>query len=329
MPPRSPAATFARIVKVPENHLALAAVQGLAARFASGASRSSIVPLYLHGPSGTGKSTLIAALVEEAVRRSAGLVASVIPAAEWGSPPSEQADAREACDLLVVEDLHQLRPQAFKSLTAVLDSRVATCQASVFTAHAGPQELGFPARLASRLAAGLVVRLQPLQASSRLALLLDKAQRRQIAVSGKVLSWVATQLSGGARQLDGALTTLALLSRTHGSALDVATVAKHFHEQVEASRLTVDRIVQNVGRHFRIEPRRLCSEQRSRCVLLPRQVGMYLTRQLTPLSLQQIGRYFGGRDHSTVLHACRKVQQALGTDPALSGAIRQLHAELC
>lgn len=327
--PRSPAATFARIVKVPENRLALAAVQGLAARFASSASRSSIAPLYLHGSPGTGKSTLIEALVEEAVRQSSGLVASVIPAAEWGSSPSEPVGARETCDLLVVEDLHHLRPQAFESLTGVLDNRVASCQPTVFTAHAGPQELGFPARLASRLAAGLVVRLQPLQASSRLALLLDKAQRRQIAIGREILSWVANRLSGGARQLDGALMTLALLSRTHGSALDLATVAKHFREQVEASRPTVDRIVQKVGRHFRVEPRRLCSKQRSRSVLLPRQVGMYLTRQLTPLSLEQIGAYFGGRDHSTVLHACRKVQQSLGTDPAVSGAVRQLHAELC
>ena len=87
-------------------------------------------------------------------------------------------------------------------------------------------------------------------------------------------------------------------------------------------------MLREVGQHFRVEPARLCSRGRTREVLLPRQVGMYLARRLTPLSLVQIGAYFGGRDHSTVLHACRKVEQALASDAGLSGAIRQLHADL-
>jgi len=83
-----------------------------------------------------------------------------------------------------------------------------------------------------------------------------------------------------------------------------------------------------VGGHFRVEPRQLFSSRRSRDVLLPRQVGMYLARRLTRLSLEQIGAYFGGRDHSTVRHACRKVEQALASDTVLSGTIRQLQAGL-
>ncbi|HYT93717.1 MAG TPA: helix-turn-helix domain-containing protein, partial [Gemmataceae bacterium] len=93
-------------------------------------------------------------------------------------------------------------------------------------------------------------------------------------------------------------------------------------------RITVERIAERVGGYFRVEPAQLQSRRRYRGVLLPRQVGMYLARQLTGLSLEQIGAYFGGRDHSTVLHACRKVEQALDSDAALSGAVRQLHAEL-
>src|SRR5262249_60127561 len=89
-----------------------------------------------------------------------------------------------------------------------------------------------------------------------------------------------------------------------------------------------ERIAQWVGGCFRVEPCRLCSSGRSREVLLPRQVSMYLARRLTDLSLEQIGAYFGGRDHSTVLHACRKVEQALTSDAGLSGAVRPLHADL-
>jgi chromosomal replication initiator protein len=90
----------------------------------------------------------------------------------------------------------------------------------------------------------------------------------------------------------------------------------------------VERIARRVGDYFRVAPNQLQTRRRSRDALLPRQVSMYLARRLTDLSLQQVGAYFGGRDHSTVLHACRKVEQALGRDVALSGAIRQLLAEL-
>ena len=92
--------------------------------------------------------------------------------------------------------------------------------------------------------------------------------------------------------------------------------------------MTVDRIVQGVCELFQTDSEDLQSHRRSRNVLLPRQVGMYLARRLTDLSLQQIGALFGGRDHSTVLHAVRKVEAALEHDPRLSGAVRQLQAEL-
>jgi len=105
-------------------------------------------------------------------------------------------------------------------------------------------------------------------------------------------------------------------------------LAEQFRIEAEAQRTTVERIVQRVGQYFQVAPRQMKSRDRSRGSLLPRQVGMYLARLLTGLSLEQIGAYFGGRDHSTVLHACRKVEQALTQDVNLSGAVRQLHAEL-
>jgi chromosomal replication initiator protein len=109
---------------------------------------------------------------------------------------------------------------------------------------------------------------------------------------------------------------------------DRETVATHFQAEADASRLTVERIAERVSRYYRIDRRQLRSRQRSRSALVPRQVGMYLARRLTALSLEQIGAYFGGRDHSTVLHACRKIDRALGQDPTLSGAVRHLQADL-
>src|SRR5205823_5912331 len=124
-----------------------------------------------------------------------------------------------------------------------------------------------------------------------------------------------------------AVAQLGLLSRLNPR-LDRATVQQHFAPQVEAGRPTVERIAERVGGYFRVEPRQMQSRRRSRQVMLPRHVGMYLARRLTALSLDQIGAYFGGRDHSTVLHACRKVERALEHDALLSGTVRRLHAEL-
>jgi chromosomal replication initiator protein len=155
----------------------------------------------------------------------------------------------------------------------------------------------------------------------------DKAQRRQLAVSLEVLAWLAEHLSGG-RQLEGALVQLETLVRLRDRPLDLPTVANHFRPLVQANRLTVERIAQQVGSYFRIEPRHLQSRRRYRNVVVPRQIGMYLARQLTDLSLEEIGSHFGGRDHSTVLHACRKVNEALVHDLAISGAVQQLQAEL-
>jgi chromosomal replication initiator protein len=102
----------------------------------------------------------------------------------------------------------------------------------------------------------------------------------------------------------------------------------HFPEHDASCRPTVEGIARRVGGAFRVDLRLLRSERRGRSVVFPRQVGMYLARQLTGLSLDQIGAYFGGRDHSTVLHACKKVEKALARDAALSGTVRQLYLDL-
>jgi chromosomal replication initiator protein len=231
-------------------------------------------------------------------------------------------------DLLIVEDVQYLadgNADAFGQLVSELYARQVQM---IFTSSKGPNELALPSRLRSRLVSGLVVALEPLQAPSRLKLLEDKAERRQLAVSREVLSWVAEHLTGAGRQLDGALVKLECLCRTHPRVLNVATVAAHFQDEVHVNRPSMEKIATRVGGYFRVEPQQLQSEKRGHNVLLPRQVSMYLARQLTDLSLGRIGAYFGGRDHSTVLHACRKVASAINRDPVLSGTIRQIQAEL-
>jgi chromosomal replication initiator protein len=316
--------TFARWVSTPENRSARLAAERVAEGVCSGRPRLEVNPLFLHGPAGTGKTHLAMALAHDVGRRRPDVVINVLSGNDFGANP-EAGDG----DLVIVEDVQHLPARAAQTLVQFLDDRLAHRQQTVFTATVGPALLReLPARLTTRLAAGLVVGLEPMAPASRLAFLQDRAERRQLAVSRDVLAWLADHLPGSGRQLEGAIARLEMLVRVSDRLPDVATVAGQFGVEAEATKPTVERIAARVGDYFRVDPRRLQSRRRFHNALLPRQVGMYLARQLTPLSLQQIGAYFGGRDHSTVLHACRKVERALDRDAGLSGAVRQLRADL-
>jgi chromosomal replication initiator protein len=328
--------TFARFVPAPENRSGLLAVRRVAAGLCARRYQRSLNPLYLHGPAGTGKTHLVTALIEDVTGRATDVVVTNLAAGDWAlvdstrkaqAQPAGTLEAARQSDLVVVEDLQYLPARAATAFGRLVDDLLARRVQMVFTASAGPAGLDLPTRLTSRLAAGLVVGLEPLAEAGRLALLEAQAQRRQLTVRRDVLAWLARHLTGG-RQLEGALTRLETLARLHNRPLDVATVAGHFREQLDAGRPTVERIVERVSGHFRVEVDLLQSGRRGRNISLPRQVGMYLARQLTGLSLEQIGAYFGGRDHSTVLYACRKVERALAADAALSGTIRRLKSDL-
>jgi len=326
--------TFVRWVSLPENQAARLAVGGVADCLCSGGPRRVLNPLFLHGRAGTGKTHLCSALIAESTSRCPHLVVSALTAGDFDPlpPPGEEVSELATCrqaDLLVVEDLQHLAPRKAEALAHLVDYCRGRERQMVFTAPVGPAQLAhLPARLTSRLGGGLVVGLLPLSLASRLAFLRDQASRRSLTVDPPILDWLARHVDGSARQLEGAISRLETLARLQPSPLTAEMVAEHFRAEAEGHRLTVERIAQRVGLYFRVEPRQSQSRRRSRNALLPRQVGMYLARQLTDLSLQQIGAYFGGRDHSTVLHACRKVEQALARDVALSGAVRQLHADL-
>jgi len=320
--------TFSRFVPAPENHAALTAVQAVAASFGSRSVAGSVNPLFLHGSAGTGKTHLVWALIHEATRHAPELIASVLSAADLRPAEDGPLPAARDNDLVVIEDLQHLPASAVEPLVQLFDALTVRQQQLLFTSSVGPRGLPWlPARLTSRLASGLVVMIEPLSAAGRLAFLCDQAQRRQLAVAHEVLMWLARHLVGG-RQLQGALTRLEALVKATSRPLDVATVAKHFAQDADATRPTLDRIARQVSSHFQVEARQLQSQRRAHHVLLPRQVSMYLARKLTDLSLDEIGTYFGGRDHSTVLHACRKVEQAVNRDILLHGTVRQLRADL-
>jgi chromosomal replication initiator protein len=332
-------------ITLPENRAATGAVECVAdhvvANASSGGKGAPAVALFLHGPSGTGKTHLVSVLVAEVTRRCPACQVTLLHAGEFASAthqpeasardglqirPTASARDTKAPDLLIVEDLQHLPARATERFVRLVDHCLTRRGQLVYTALVGPAQIvHLPARLTSRLGQGVVIGLETLSPASRLAFLAERARARQLAIDPAVLAWLAEHIPGSGRQLDGALTRVEGLIRVLGQ-VTVDLVREHFGE--ETRRLTVERIAQFVGRYFQVQPNQLRSRRRSRSALLPRQVGMYLARQLTPLSLQQIGTYFGGHDHTTVLHACRKVEQALTHDIHLSGAVRQLHADL-
>ena len=304
-------------------------------------------PLYVHGPSGTGKTHMVSTLIDEVTRQASGLVVTLLQAGDFdlllarspdGIADDNTLQAARDSDLLVVEDMQYLAARssqpsragaAVEAFVQLFDHLYARQRQMVFTADMGPGQLAhLSARLRSRLACGLVVGLEPLQAASRLRFLEDRSQRRQLAIGREVLNWLAERLTGGGRQLEGVVAQLETLVRSNRRPLDLEATAAYFRGQLQVIRPTVERIAHRVSNYFRVAPTHLQSRRRYQSALLPRQVSMYLARQLTDLSLQEIGRYFGGRDHSTVLHACRKIEQGLRSDAALAGTVRQLKTDL-
>jgi chromosomal replication initiator protein len=327
--------TFADWISLPENRSAQTAVE----RVADGpVARRSLNPLFLHGPSGTGKTHLVSALLARVAQQTPDRTTSLVSANEFetlvraavedGEAAADLRGLRDA-DVVVIEDVQHLSDRATEAFVQFFDRCIGRAQQMVVTATTGPALLiHLSQRLTSRLASGLVVGLKPLSPKSRLFCLQQLAARRRLSVAEDVLAWLAEHGTGSVRQLEGFVARLETLKRIKRGPIDVASVAEQFAADTDAHRPTVERIVECVGSYYHVEPRKLQAHGRSQGMALPRQVSMYLARQLTKLSLREIGDYFGGRDHTTVLHACRKVEQALESDLQLSGAVRQLHADL-
>jgi chromosomal replication initiator protein len=307
-----------QFVLVPENRSAVLAVRHLARRL----TRSPFIPLTLYGPPGTGKSHLADDLHAWAAPHS-----DVVRIEAADLSAAEASDARR-CGLLIVEDLQHLPERAANEFANVLDRRIARRRATLLTGSQAPADMtNVPARIVSRITGGLVVRIDALGVASRRKFLRHRAAVRGMNMLPDALAWLARNTPGSARQLLAALDELRNLSATLPTPPDATAVREHFRETSELRRPTLERITERVGRKYQIAPKLIRGRNRQPGILWPRQLSMYLARELTDLSLAQIGKYFG-RDHSTVRHACQKIEETIATDTALVSQLRELRSEL-
>ena len=325
--------SFDSFVSGPSNEFAFA----VARRVASWAD-GHFNPVLFHGPYGFGKTHLLNALAGEAMqtggdRRVVYLTAerftsTFVRAIQDRQTAAFKAELRNA-DLLLIDDVQFVagKPTTQEELFHTLIALIEDGRRVVLTADRSPSELSeMDPRLRSHLQSGLVCGIEPADGALRLGILERKlavlAQAGEFLPSARVevLQFLADRFTDSVRELEGALNTL--VARVGGDiarlGLDEAQAILRPHLACSEKRVTVDQIQKAVAEHYGLKQADIISERRARVVARPRQAAMWIAKQITTRSLPDIGRRFGGRDHTTVLHAVRRIEALKQDDPVLA-----------
>lgn len=240
---------------------------------------------------------------------------------------------RRNCDVLLMDDIEFLggKERTQEEFFHTFEALHGSGRQIVVTADRYPKDIeGLEERLRSRFDWGLVADIQPPDTETKVAILRRKADDEGIALPNEVAFFVARHCNGNIRELEGTLTRLLAMSSFHAAPLNVDFARRSLqgYLQVEEQSTNIDAIQSGVARFFGVKVQDLKGPRRTRQVVVPRQIAMYLARQHTGLSLPEIGKRFGNRDHTTVLHAVRKVKATKTKDSSyrtrLEGVTRSL-----
>jgi len=201
----------------------------------------------------------------------------------------------------------------------------------VVSADKSPSDLsGLDDRLRTRLGYGMVADLHATTFELRISILESKAARAGVAVPTKVMEFLAHKITTNVRELEGALNRLVAHANLFGRTVTLEATQEVLHDVLKAQdrRVTIEEIQKKVAEYFKIRLADMTSARRARQVARPRQVAMYLAKQITQRSLPEIGRRFGNRDHTTVMHACSRVSELIGRDAALAEDVELLRRML-
>lgn len=336
-PPIDEKFTFASFVSGRSNILALNAARRVAAP-----EMPNFHPLYLRGETGQGKTHLLHAIAAATLARSPDANVLVMSAekfmlefvAAMRSNDMLAFKARlRAADLLAIDDLQFVigKDSTQSELLHTFDDVVAGGGRLVVTADRVPHRLdGIDQRLLSRLAGGLVADIDPPDLELRVAILERKAAAHDVDIPPVVIDWIAQQFPRNVRELEGALNKLVAYAALTDTPIDLDHAQQRLADSARGSRarVTIEDIQRAVCAHYRIDKSEMASQRRVRSLARPRQVAMYLAKELTPRSYPEIGRRFGGRDHSTVIHAVKTIATLRQSDADLDVDIRRIRRAL-
>ena len=312
----NPEFTFGTFVTGKANELARAAAIQVAERVGEAYN-----PLFVYGGVGLGKTHLIHAIGNLLLQRSPESRIRYIHAEQYVSDVVRAYQHKafddfkryyHSLDLLLIDDIQffsgksRTQEEFFYAFNALIESRKQV----VITCDTYPREIpGIENRLISRFAWGLTVAVEPPELEMRVAILLKKAEAENVEIDQTVAFFIATHSQSNIRELEGALKRILAYSRFSGRQISVDLCRDALKDllALQSRQISIDNIQKTVADYYKIKVSEMYSKKRSRNIARPRQVAMALAKELTHLSLPDIGEAFGGRDHTTVLHACRKI----------------------
>lgn len=329
----NPRLTFSTYVVGSSNQLAHAAAHAVA----TSPSRS-YNPLFIYGGVGIGKTHLMHAIGRSLLDNFAGMnvvytsserfMNEMITCIKLDRMLQFHRHYRSA-DVLLIDDIHVIagkertQEEFFHTFNELYDHR----KQIVISSDSAPNQLpGLVERLRSRFEWGLMVDVQPPDLETKMAILDKRAEAEGIQLPQDVRIFLATKTKSNVRELEGALTRLLAVSSLTGQPITLSMAhqaLKHLNAGSER-RITVESIVRAVAEHFSMQPSQLKMKSNTKQIAYPRQIAMYLVKELTHASLPEIGRYFGGKHHTTVLHSVQKIDELRQRDEVLNNLIHKL-----
>jgi chromosomal replication initiator protein len=335
--PLNPDYTFENFVTGPCNRLPHAASVAVAEQ-----PGNAYNPLFIHGGVGLGKTHLLQAVCQKLLERDSdarilylscdSFINQFIMAVENGDMHQFRYRYRQV-DLLVIDDIHFLagRDRTQEEFFHTFNTLYQSHKQIILSADCPPSEIPeLEERLVSRFNWGLVARIEKPCYETRMAILQKKARMRGLSLAEDVVCYVAAKVENNTRELEGAITKLQGLSKLQNGPidLDLAKAALGETSTPEQKRITIQQIFDVVTKYYNIRLSDLQSKKRHKSIAFPRQVCMFLARRHTRYSLEEIGGYFGGRDHTTVLHAVRTIDADTKEDHDIARQLTFLEAQL-
>ncbi len=312
----NPGFTFDNLVTGRANDLARAAAQQVALN-----PGTSYNPLFIYGGVGLGKTHLVHALGNEVWRHNPNMVIRYVHAEDYFADVVRAYQQKSfdvfkryyrSLDLLLIDDIqffnnkNRTQEEFFYAFNALVESK----KQIVITCDTYPKDVtGLEERLVSRFDWGLTVQIEPPEPEMRVAILKKKAEAAKINLGDDVAFLIAKNLRSNVRELEGALNKVLAYARFHGREVNMDVAKEALKDIFGATnrQLTLELIQKTVADYYKLKVTEMYSKKRTRAIARPRQVAMWLARELTHHSLPEIGEAFGGRDHTTVLHACRTI----------------------